>query len=247
MATQETLLCCYPLVNGCSVHVSGRLLRGEGEHLGSKFLPYTIEQIHGTLIGLDAVRDPATGFLIHERYHDVTGTVTPMIPALALDILSLSLMRSCRIRIGGCQPDSPVKFVSHGQHPYERMFSVQGPAFVIIGWPVATINHGVSDQPLDSIRRGMNKAGIMHRYHESSTDVDNDLYLVVGHHHGAAAGDIAAAVASVRTYLAGNPAEIDLGIDQVTVVAAHSPTLSSPRFTGKIPADTAEILKLFDL
>ena len=43
--------------------------------LGAAFLPYSLEQIHGTLIGLNAVREPATGALISQYYLEHQGTL----------------------------------------------------------------------------------------------------------------------------------------------------------------------------
>jgi len=41
--------------------------------LGAAFLPYALEQIHGTLIGLNGVRDPATGALLSQYYLEHRG------------------------------------------------------------------------------------------------------------------------------------------------------------------------------
>ena len=125
------------------------------------------------------------------------------------------------------------------------MFSVQGDAFVLTGWPLVTIERGSSQIPLNDLRRSMNKAGLMHHYHRSMTDSDNDLYLVIGHHEASPGHETAAAVSKVRSYLAEHPIEVDLGIEQVTVVVSESRTLAPTLFTGRVPADEKAILKLF--
>jgi hypothetical protein len=125
------------------------------------------------------------------------------------------------------------------------MFSAQGDAFVLVGWTLVTIERGFSQMPLNELRRSMNKTGIMHRYHQSMTDEDNDLYLVIGHHEAAPGNEMAAAVSKVRSYVAEHPIEVDLGIEQVAVIVSESRTLVPTLFTGRIPADETAILKLF--
>jgi len=215
------------------------------DELGEKFHPYTLEQIHGTLIGLDFVIDQDSGLLIQEHYSEVTGSATPVVPEEALAILRSALEPSLRVRIGGFGPRSATTFASRGEHPYHRMFSVQGDAFVLTGWPLVTIERGSSQIPLNDLRRSMNKAGLMHHYHRSMTDSDNDLYLVIGHHEASPGHETAAAVSKVRSYLAEHPIEVDLGIEQVTVVVSESRTLAPTLFTGRVPADEKAILKLF--
>jgi hypothetical protein len=213
--------------------------------LGEKFHPYALEQIHGTLIGLDFVIDQESGLPFQEHYSEVTGSAAPIVPEEALAILRSGLEPSFRVRIGGYDRGSDTTFESRGLHPYHRMFSVQGDAFVLVGWPLVTIEHGPSQMPLNDLRRSMNKAGIMHRYHQSMTDNDNDLYLVIGHHEAPPGNETAAAVSKGCSYLAEHPIEIDLGIKQVAVVVSESRTLVPTLFTGRIPADEAAILKLF--
>jgi hypothetical protein len=214
--------------------------------IGKEFIPYTLEQIHGTLIRLDGVPEEHDKAFVNDRYYEITGFAHPMNPDLALAILQDSLTPPCPIRFGGYRPGSPAKFSSRSQHPHDRMFSVQGRAFVLMGWPAATVANGLAAKPLDDLRRSMNAANIFHWYHQSRTDIDNDLHIVVGHHEGAPDYKIQAAVTEVREYLTEYPIEISLGIDQVVVIVSDSTTLASARFIGRIPKDSAEIITLFD-
>lgn len=122
---------------------------------------------------------------------------------------------------------------------------MQGDAFVLMGWPVSTVANGISQRPLDELRRKMNAANILHWYHESSTDVDNDFHLVVGHHNGVWQHETTEAVQAVRTYLVQHPVQIEVGVDQITIIAANSPTLAPAQFIGRLPADLADILNLY--
>jgi hypothetical protein len=215
------------------------------ERLREGFRPYTLDQIHGTLIRLDGVADAQTGHIVNLRYREFTGAQPAMDHAQALDILAAHLTPPLNIRIGGYGPEARATFSSRGQHPYERTFSVQGEAFVLMGWPVSTVANGISCRPLDELRRKMNDANIWHWYHNSSTDVDNDFHLVVGHHNAVPQHEATEAVVAVRTYLAQHPVQLDVGVDQVSVIAADSPALAPAQFIGGLPADPADIVRLY--
>jgi len=89
---------------------------------------------------------------------------------------------------------------------------------------------------MDGLRRDMNAAHLLHRYHARDTDVDNDLHLVVGHVAGDTGG-AADAVRAVRERLAADPVEVTISLDDVKIVAADSPTLAPPLYVSGIPAD----------
>jgi len=46
-------------------------------HIGDRFRPYSLDQVHGTLIALDGVPDPATGAVVNEYYRTRTGGAAP--------------------------------------------------------------------------------------------------------------------------------------------------------------------------
>ena len=216
-----------------------------GERLRGGFQPYSLDQIHGTVIRLDGVADAQSGLIINPRYAEFTGMPHGMDHARALEIVTAHLTPPLSIRIGGYGPATPATFSSRGQHPYERMFSGPGNAFVLMGWPAATVAQGISARPLDRLRRTMNEANIVHWYHDSPTGIDNDFHLVVGHHDGVSPAEAAAAVDAVRTYLAQHPVQIDVGVDQVSIIAADSPTLAPAQFVAPLPVDPGDIAKLY--
>ncbi|HMI25261.1 MAG TPA: hypothetical protein VK594_12310, partial [Streptosporangiaceae bacterium] len=153
------------------------------EHLGGDFRPYALDQVHATLIALNGVR--AGGTIVNEYLLEHAGERREMDLPRVMDILARRFATPLRVRIGGFRPGQAVPFTSRGQHLAERSFSVQGAAFVLVGWPADSLA-GLG-QPLDELRREMNAAGVLHRYHARPGDVDNDLHLVVGHHDGAPA------------------------------------------------------------
>jgi hypothetical protein len=217
------------------------LLRGVqgliAENIGGRFVPYPLDQVHSTLIALDGVPDPRTGSVVNACYLRYAGARRPMDLGLVMDILASRFARPLRVRLGGYRHDQEVRFTSRGQHPFERAFSVQRDgALVVIGWPAGP------GRPLDRLRRDMNAAGVLHRYHCADADVDNDFHLVVGHHAGAPAPALERATDAVRVLMAADPVDVDIGLGQVKIVAAGSRTLASPLYVSGIPADE-EILR----
>lgn len=83
-----------------------------GERLREGFRPYTLDQIHGTLIRLDGVTDAQTGLIVNLRYREFIGTPPAMDHAEALDILAAHLTPPLSIRIGGYEPNTPATFSS---------------------------------------------------------------------------------------------------------------------------------------
>jgi len=210
------------------------------EQVGGDFRPYSLEQVHATLIALDGVRDPGTGAIVNEYLLAHAGVRREMDLPRVMDILARAT--PLPVRIGGFRPDLQIPFSSRGQHLAERSFCVQDKAFVLMGWPAASL--AGAGQPLDELRREMNEASVRHKYHVHATDVDNDLHLVVGHHAGAPPGALGRATAAVRHKLAADPVDLAIGLTDVKIVAADSHTLAPPLFVGDIPADEAALLAL---
>jgi len=210
------------------------------EHVGAGFRPYTLDQVHATLIALNGVR--AGGTVVNEYLLEHAGVRREMDLPRVMDILARRFAVPLRVRIGGFRPGQAVPFTSRGQHLAERTFSVQGEAFVLVGWPAESIFG--AGRPLDELRREMNAAGALHRYHARPADVDNDLHLVVGHHAGAPASALARATAAVRDQLAAEPADLAIGLSDVKIVAADSHTLAPPLYVSGVPAAAADVLAL---
>ena len=210
------------------------------EHVGADFRPYTLEQVHATLIALNGVR--VDGTIVNEYLLEHAGVRREMDLPRVMDILARRFAVPLRVRIGGFRPGQPIPFTSRGQHLAERAFSTQGEAFVLVGWPADSLAGAA--RPLDELRRAMNAAGVLHRYHARPADVDNDLHLVVGHHAGAPAGALGRATAAVRDTLAADPADLAIALSDVTIVAADSHTLAPPLYVSGVPAPAAEVLAL---
>jgi hypothetical protein len=210
------------------------------EHVGGDFRPYTLEQVHATLIALNGVR--ADGTIVNEYLLEHAGERREMDLPRVMGILARRFAAPLRVRIGGFRPGQATLFTSRGQHLAERTFSVQGEAFVLVGWPADSL--AGAGLPLDELRREMNAAGVLHRYHARAADIDNDLHLVVGHHAGAPAGALARATAAVRDKLAADPADLAIGLSDIKIVAADSHTLAPPVYVSDVPAAAADVLAL---
>jgi hypothetical protein len=212
--------------------------------LGTAFVPYTLEQVHGTLVVLTGWRDEEGG-VINQDYLEYRGERRAMDFGRVQEILRAHLAEPITIRIGGFGPDAPEPFASQGRRLHERSFSAQAGALVMIGWPEAALESAGRTRPLDDLRRDMAAAGVLHRYHRTQADVDDDFHLVVGHYAGAGPDQVTAAVSSVRAHLAGHPVDVQVGLDQVRIIASDTPTLASLRFSSPLPVPPAQIGALY--
>lgn len=213
--------------------------------LRERFHPYTLDQIHSTLIRLDGRIHLETGRLVNQHYLELTGVPRAIGHAKALEILTAHFATPLRVRIGGFRPNESAKFSSRGQPPYERMFSAQDGSLVLVGWPETTVMNGVSRKPLDDLRREMNEANILHWYHESWTDVDNDFHLVIGRYNAVSRHKANETVRDVSRYLSQHLTLIEVGLNEVAVVAADSPTLAPARLVSRLPIGPADIVDLY--
>jgi hypothetical protein len=214
--------------------------------LGAAFVPYTLEQIHGTLIGLNGDREPATGVLISQYYLEHRGARRVMDFERVLQILEERFSRPLTIRIGGFSPGDETGFTSQGEHPHERTFSARSGALVLMGWPVSTLTSEGAQRPLDELRHNMNDANVLHRYHAAATDVDNDFHLVLGHYTNTAESTLAETERIVRQDLEHHHIDVRVGREQVRIVAADSSTLAPARFAGELPLAADDLARLYD-
>jgi hypothetical protein len=212
------------------------------EQLGDDFRPYSLDQIHATLIALDAASDPDTGAIVNAHYLANAGVALDMDLPRVMDTLARHFAHPLGVRLGGILPGRHVPFTSQGQHLFERSFFARGNALVLVGWPTASL--AGAGRRLDELRRDMNAANVLHKYHRRDGDVDDDFYLVVGHHRGAPAAALGRAVAAVRDRLAADPVDLEISLADVKIVAADSHTLAPPLLVSDVPADEAVLRRL---
>jgi DNA-binding Lrp family transcriptional regulator len=81
------------------------------------------------------------------------------------------------IKVTGYKEGEAYPFTSRDLHPYLRCFCIQGEIAVVIGWPCEGDHY---PKLLDELRRSMQFANVLHKYHASLNDIDNDFFFTVG-------------------------------------------------------------------
>ena len=202
----------------------------------NKFVPYQIEQVHGTIIGCEGFKT-ASGIVdrwFKERrqetkYIDLTGLLN------YLQQIDLSLT----IRFGGYNRQTDYNFLSRGQHLSDRSFQLQ-PANnntipVLIGW--SWKNDRVS-LAIDNLRRSFQRFGLLHKYHASLDSVDNDFYLRLGTiETELSASEINSIAADVCNLLATQAIHIPVNLNNLAFARYQDLQLTSAT-TKAIPVDS---------
>ena len=185
--------------------------------LRSSFHPYDIEQIHGTLVGLEGFRERE--LIINQNFAEHRGQRLNMDLDAILQLLRSSHLLPMKIHIGGFKPYKDYGFTSRGQHPYVRTFTIQDRAAVVMGWPVFTKH---DPAPLDRLRQSFQAVNVLHKFHKRSENVDNDFFFVIGRVDRSPQEnefDIQEAEHVIREHLAGlQPFQVHLDLAQLFVV-----------------------------
>jgi hypothetical protein len=208
------------MLSGCQAILS--------ESLAGAFSPYSIDQIHGTIVGLE--REPGSGLVNVNRAKFTARREEMDIQGFAR-ALCASDRFPVRIRLGGFLPGQ-VPFTSRRQTPYRRSFSIQGDKAVVIGWPILACHsaggsfaeapvHSEFPQTLDEMRRLAGTFNIVHAYHRTPDDRDNDFYLRLGlvRADGWPARVEQDLQARVRRWLGCNPECLDLSPRDIKVAS----------------------------
>jgi len=202
------------------------------EMLGQAFRGYdTDKQIHATIVGLERVPTNRSAFH-NKNFNQHRQRQLEMDYAGLLNYFQMSADFPLQIQIGGFQ-NREYPFVSRGDRPFLRSFSIQpgrNPEgkevefVVMMGWPIRSRDLPTSQnqlpqlnetlkypKSLDSIRQTVQTFNVLHAYHSTLTDVDNDFFFRIG--------------------IINNPAKIDPFIKQQLVdsmrewLAHHDPVI----------------------
>jgi hypothetical protein len=160
-----------PLISGLLQGLIGEL----SSLLGSGFCPYSLQQVHGTIIGMEGRR--ADKCIINTNYAELRNELRSLELNAALQILKDESLLPFDVTIGGFSDGGQYAFTSRGVAPYLRSFSLQGGYAVAMGWPYV---NGQYLQSLDKLRHAFNRANILHKYHASPDSEDNDFFFVLG-------------------------------------------------------------------
>jgi len=205
--------------------------------LGMAFRPYDPGQLHATIIGLERHKSSGRENANFRRFRrqraemDIAGF---------LESLRMSVELPLEARIGGFG-ESERPFLSRNALPYKRSFSIQGDKAVVMGWPYKMDTGEGSarwPQTLDAIRRSAQTYGILHTYHRSDTDRDNDLFFRIGLIDRSAVRDEAVEDLEqrVRRHMSRRPPLIwKIGVDELFVAIYRD---------EKLPLSTTEIWPL---
>jgi len=192
------------------------------QHLGHFYLPYKVEQVHATIVGLEGYR---VNSKIRPARHTLSGNSVEIELDRALAYLRDNPLLPMQVRIGGFRKNVDYGFRSRGKSPYEKSFSLRDKTATLIGWPVAGDSY---PSTLFQLRKDLEQFGILHKYHEVGVP-DNDLYFVLGQLSDDSVPNdiIEAAIHEVRQHLSNNPLTVGLSVDDLWVVKYTSPTLAT--------------------
>lgn len=191
--------------------------------LGDAFTPYSQNQIHATLIGLEGYRTGAGN--LSSNLLDSAGSASPMDLEGLFHFLLNTPILPLNIRIGGFHRSDAYPFTSRGQHPYTRSFRLHSREVVIIGWPVNKDKYPMS---LDRLRRCCIDYHVLHKYHQTAADTDNDLFMVLGRlRRDCLKQDEYAAVQNNISELLSlrQPLDFTIGVESLSVVAYEDRSL----------------------
>ncbi|MGY6214826.1 hypothetical protein ACW73L_06655 [Methylolobus aquaticus] len=241
---QLSLVACYGAKSvGYTALLSRCLESIRKSPLQPVFRPYALEQIHGTVVGMEYLDDD--GALINANLLARTGERTVMRFDRLLPTLERHLPLS--IRFGGfARGDVP--FLSSGRTPYDRSFQLQwsNRRATLIGWPHCGGDF-VGNGALRALRDELEEVcGMAHKYPD-----DNDFFMVLGtlelpgNLARAAYDELEHAAAmletQIRDRLSAEPFELMISQSDVRIVAYEDVTLCPDSTTAwELKPDTVK-------
>lgn len=146
-------------------------------YLGEDFSPYSITQIHGTIIGLETVKIQGKNY---SKWCQENNKSKPPIDFKGLLNFLSDPPKIENFKFGGFEKNKNYGFLSWNRHPFYRTFSIRGNTMVINGWPVHKKNdpEGVTHDLYDW-RVQLESFNLCHKWNIDSNQ-DNDLFMVVG-------------------------------------------------------------------
>ena len=198
-----------------------------------KFVPYQLEQIHGTIIGCEGLKTESG--IINKWFCDRRQETKYIDIPGAIDYLRHQIDLPLTIRFGGYDRTYDYSFLSRQQHLYLRSFQLQPAATqtipVLIGW---SWDNGVT-VAIDNLRRNLQQFGLLHKYHAAPKDVDNDFYLRLGTiDRQLTTEEIDAIATEIRNLLETQPLSIPIELKDLAF-ARYQDLLLTPATTTAIP------------
>jgi len=218
----------------------------------NEFVTYKKEQIHATIIGMEAV--VIGGKLYNANFLNKNGQLRKMnVKGLFEIIQAIAMSRDplFTIRFGGftkgqctctgfdlqdwdCKTSNS-EFHSYGRSAYEGSFYAfsPGPA-MLTGWPVV-VNKDLSKFPryLYGFRRAAEESGYLDSYHSNDKPhwKDDDCYIRLGTFGALPATKNNSIVQNVRDFLSQRkPATVDIGLQDLSIVCYKDTSLTNKRY-----------------
>jgi hypothetical protein len=218
-----TMVACY----GDKPPSLARFIEGAQARVSASvpsFVPYGIRQVHGTIIGLEGSRVPESDALFNANYLALRGERRRMDLQRAFDLVRRSPHLPLRVQIGGFLPDARPPFLSRSRHPYERSLSISGETVVAMGWPHVD---GTYPAPLARLRRDLESAGVLHKYHAAPNATDDDFFFVLGRMRPGDPSEDALRIVTedLRASMARAPIEVAVNLGDIHVVGYSDPAL----------------------
>lgn len=187
------------------------------------FSPYHIEQVHSTIIGLEYI-----GESINYNYSKFRHEMREMNFEGFLHMVKSPGQFPITVKVGGFE-NREYSFRSHGGRPYLRTLAIQKNKVIIAGWPTKLDDDGLFTFPpiLDNFRTACQKYNILHKYHKSPNDFDNDFHFCIGTvDTHVAIGAIKEKVESELQYqLAQSNLFLEINLGDLDIISYHDPTL----------------------
>lgn len=202
--------------------------------LDTAFRPYQMEQVHGTITGIETEREQSE--LYSKWYLENKGCRLPMDLKGLSHFLGKEVPRFL-IKIGGYQPDRDYGFTSRGQHPFHRSFSLQGTIAVAMGWPGEQAGgHWTYGMDLYALRAAFEKYHLCHKWNKGGYQ-DNDFFFVLGKLDRDAVdpAQLKLTAAAVRQLLMDRVEFITVGPNSLSLVAYDD---------TELPLDTTQVFPL---
>ena len=136
------------------------------------FTAYKMPQIHSTIIGLEGCLK--NGAIKNTNFFKYRQEIRLMDPSKILAVLRSPYLPEFNVQIGGYIESENYGFLSQGQHPYLRSFSIQGNIAVAMGWPTGQTS------VLEDFRRSFIQFNVLHKWHKTESAIDNDFFFVLG-------------------------------------------------------------------
>lgn len=213
--------------------------------LQDKFIPYQIEQVHGTIIGCEGLK---TQQGIISKWYKERRQETKYIDFDLVNYLRHQVDLPINIRFGGYDRNFNYNFLSRNQHLYNRSFQLQSAVHntipVVIGW--SWENERVTSA-MDNLRRQFQQFNLLHKYHGTPDAVDNDFYLRLGTIKAQLSpAEIDSIAAEIRNLLKTSPISIPVNLNNLAVVKYQDLQLT-PATTKVLPVEKITACQLRQL